>query len=94
MYQPVNNMGAAVGINGQVLKAYPVNGIPLTPGPGYPILWPDHPIEVTCIHCGQHGLTHVDMHVGKYAWCLCLIMCLIGFWPCMFIPFCVTAMNE
>ena len=60
----------------------------------YPNHWPIHAIEVKCHMCHHEGLTQVEYHMSPLSWILCCIMLVLGLWPCMFIPFCISKMNE
>lgn len=54
----------------------------------------ESPIATTCPHCHQSIVTAVTFEIGGLAWLICAILCLLGFWICAPIPFCVTGCKD
>ena len=51
------------------------------------------PVNIQCPFCNQSGMTRVrDVHgSGSFFWGLCC--CIIGCWPCAFLPCCVSSVR-
>ncbi|XP_025086072.1 cell death-inducing p53-target protein 1 homolog [Pomacea canaliculata] len=53
------------------------------------------PIMVTCPHCHATVTTSTHYTVGTFAWLICVIILLLGFWlGCCLIPFCVDSCKD
>ena len=53
------------------------------------------PIDMTCNHCGHHGLTHCNSRPSAIAWGSCILLCLVGCnLGCCCIPFCMDDCKD
>lgn len=59
-----------------------------------PMIFHEFPVSMCCPSCRAQIVTAVHYDVGTFAWVLCLIMFVTGFWICMFIPFCVDSCKD
>jgi len=56
------------------------------------------PVTMTCPNCQQNITTATDSRPSASAWVvravLCVVLCLVGLWPCACIPCCVGSMQK
>ncbi|CAJ0576379.1 unnamed protein product, partial [Mesorhabditis spiculigera] len=50
--------------------------------------------SVTCPNCHQTASTEVIYNAGLFAWLICGIMFIFGFWCCCCIPFCIDSCQD
>merc|ERR1712130_427500 len=50
--------------------------------------WPDNSVSITCHECGQHTMTDIRKQQSILPWILCIVLFVVGLWPCMCCPFC------
>ncbi|CAJ0956214.1 unnamed protein product, partial [Mesorhabditis belari] len=53
-----------------------------------------YPCSITCPNCHQTAVTEVIYQAGLFAWLICGIMFIFGFWCCCCIPFCVDSCQD
>ncbi|XP_030840220.1 calcium-binding protein P isoform X3 [Strongylocentrotus purpuratus] len=54
----------------------------------------DLPVRCKCTNCDTEVTSQVTHEPGLLAWLICVGFCLIGFWLCCCIPFCVDGMQN
>ncbi|XP_056019494.1 cell death-inducing p53-target protein 1 homolog isoform X4 [Ostrea edulis] len=52
------------------------------------------PVHTKCPHCQAEIVTATSYETGTFAWIICLVLCLVGCWPCCLIPFCVDGCKD
>ncbi|XP_062581008.1 cell death-inducing p53-target protein 1 homolog isoform X2 [Saccostrea cucullata] len=52
------------------------------------------PVHTRCPHCQAEVVTATSYETGTFAWIICLVLCLVGCWPCCLIPFCVDGCKD
>ncbi|XP_056265702.1 LITAF domain-containing protein-like isoform X2 [Pseudoliparis swirei] len=54
----------------------------------------DAPGHMTCTHCGNTVVTHVEHTSGLLTWLICGTLGLFMLWPFCLIPFCVDSCQD
>ena len=47
------------------------------------------PVQCVCPNCRNNIVTVVDNSPSGASWLACGLLCLVGFWPCAFLPLCL-----
>merc|ERR1719300_2104379 len=47
------------------------------------------PMQITCPYCQSLITTRIKKETKDTAWLWCIVLCLLGCWPCACLPFCM-----